>query len=95
MQWSDKKEKNNNDGKISVADYVTLTFPKGTWNNIVLDSSKEEDCIVLGVVEDEISDVKGNRVSDLLKKYPQSGLIKSVNDNSNRTMLPNIKVVLD
>ena len=61
----------------------------------MLDSSKEEDCIVNGVVNDVIEDVIGKRVSDLLEKYPKSGLIKAVNDNSNRTMLPNVKVVLD
>ena len=61
----------------------------------MLDSSNEEDCIVYGAVDDVVEDVKDKRISDLLEKYPKSGLIKAVNDNSNRTMLPNIKVVLD
>lgn len=47
-----------------------------------------------GSIEDVVEDVKGSRISDLMKKYPKSGLVKSVNDNSNRDMLPNIKVVV-
>lgn len=95
VQWSDKLDRANENGKVSVAHSTTVTFPYPTYKDLVLDSSNEEDCIVYGVVEDVIEDVKGSRISDLLKKYPKSGLIKAVNDNSNRTMLPNIKVVLD
>lgn len=94
VQWSDKTEKQNNNGKISVARYVSITFPQGTYEDLMLDSSKEEDCIVHGAIDDVIEDVKGKRISDLMEKYPKSGLIKSVNDNSNRDMLPNIKVVV-
>lgn len=95
VQWADKTDRTNNNGKVSVAHSTSVTFPKPTYEGLVLDSSNEEDCIVYGAVEDVVEDVKGKRVSDLLKKYPNSGLIKAVNDNSNRTMLPNIKVVLD
>lgn len=94
VQWSDKTEKQNVDGRISVARYALITFPKGTYENLVLDASKEEDCIVYGEVDDVIEDVRGKRVSNLLEKYQKSGLIKAVNDNSNRNMLPNIKVVV-
>lgn len=94
VQWSDKTEKQNNNGKISVARYASITFPEGTYDGLTLDSSKEEDCIVFGEVDDIVEDVKGSRISDLMKKYPKSGLVKSVNDNSNRDMLPNIKVVV-
>ena len=94
VQWVDKTEKQNNNGKISVARYASITVPEGTYDGLTLSSSNEEDCIVFGVVEDVVSGVKGQRVSDLLKKYPKSGLIKSVNDNSNRDMLKNIKVVV-
>ena len=39
--------------------------------------------------------VKANKTkAKLLKKYPKSGVIKSVKDNSNRDHLRNIKVVL-
>lgn len=95
VQWSDKSEKVNNDGKVNVVKQVSVTFPKPTYEGLVLDSTNEEDCIVLGIIEDEIEDVKGKRITDLMKKHPKSGLIKSVNDNSNRTMLPHVKVVLE
>lgn len=94
VQWSDKNDKQNDNGKISVAQYASVTFPEGTYEDLVLNSSNEEDCIILGAVEDVVEDVKGKRISDLLEKYPKSGLIKSVNDNSNRTFLKNIKVVV-
>ena len=94
VQWSDKTEKQNNNGKISVARYASITLSEGTYDGLTLDSSKEEDCIVYGSIEDVVEDVKGSRISDLMKKYPKSGLVKSVNDNSNRDMLPNIKVVV-
>lgn len=94
VQWSDKTEKQNNNGKISVARYVSITFPQCTYEDLILDSSKEEDCIVYGSIEDVVEDVKGKRISDLMKKYPKSGLIQSVNDNSNRDFLKSIKVVV-
>ena len=49
---------------------------------------------MLGAVDDAVCDVKGQRISDLRKKYPKSGLIQSVNDNSGRNFLKNIKVVV-
>lgn len=94
VQWSDKTDKQNNNGKISVARYASITFPEGTYDGLTLSSSNEEDCIIFGEVEDTVSGTKGQRVSDLMKKFPKSGLIKSVNDNSNRDMLKNIKVVV-
>ena len=94
VQWSDKTEKKNENGKISIARYASITFPDGTYDELVLSSSNEEDCIIFGAVEDVIEDVKGKRISDLMKKYPKSGIIQSVNDNSNRDYLKNIKVVV-
>lgn len=94
VQWSDKKEKKNNNGKISVAQYALITFPEGTYEGITLTAFGEEDCIVFGAVDDVVQDVKGQRISDLQKKYPRSGLIQSVNDNSGRNFLKNIKVVV-
>lgn len=94
VQWSDKTEKQNENGKINIARYASITFPQGTFEGLVLNSSNEEDCIVFGAVEDVVEDVKGKRISDLLKKYTKSGLIKSVNDNSNRAVLRHIKVVV-
>lgn len=94
VQWSNKTEKKNENGKISIARYASITFPDGTYDGLALDSSKEEDCIVFGAVEDVVEDVKGKRISDLMKKYPKSGIIQSVNDNSNRDFCKNIKVVV-
>ncbi len=95
VQWSDKNEKKVENGRISVVRYTSITFPKPTYKELELNSASEEDCIVLGAIEDEIEDVKGQRVSDLLDKYPKSGRIKVVNDNSGRDFLPNIKVVIE
>ena len=64
------------------------------YDGLVLSTSNEEDCIVFGEVEDIVEDVKGKRISDLMKKYPKSGIIRSVNDNSNRDFCKNIKVVV-
>ena len=93
-QWADKTEKKNENGKISIARYASITFPDGTYDGLVLDSSNEEDCIVFGAVDDVIEDVKGHRISNLMEKYPKSGIIQSVNDNSNRDFCKNIKVVV-
>ena len=92
--WSDKTEKKNENGKISIARYASVTFPEGTYEGLTLNSSNEEDCIVYGAVEDVVEDVKGSRISNLLRKYPKSGRIQSVNDNSNRDFCKNMKVVV-
>ena len=94
VQWSEKDEKQNSSGKISVAKYVSITFPHPVSNNLILKAENEEDCIVYGEVNDVITGEKGSRISDLLNRYPNSGRIKSVNDNSNRRFLKNIKVVI-
>lgn len=94
VQWADKTEKQNNNGKLSIVRYASLTFPEGTYDGLVLDSSNENDYIVFGAVEDVIEDIKGSRISDLREKYPKSGYIQSVNDNTNRSFLKNIKVVV-
>lgn len=94
VQWSDRTERQNDNGKISVVRYASITFPKGTYEGLVLDAAREEDCIICGVVEDIVTGAKGNRISDLMKKYPKSGRVKSVNDNSKRNRLQNMKVVV-
>lgn len=94
VQWSDRFEKLNESGKISIARYVNITLPIGTYEGLILNPANEEDAIVYGEITDEVTEVKGHRIGDLLKKYPKSGRIKTVNDNSNRTYLPNIKVVI-
>ena len=94
VQWADKTDKKNENGKISVVRYASITFPEGTYDGLLLDSSNEEDCIVFGAADDIVEDVKGKRISDLMKKYPKSGIIQSVNDNYNRDFCKNIKVVV-
>lgn len=94
VQWSDHEEKKNESGKISIARYASITFPEGTYEHLALSAVSEEDCIVFGVVADVVEDVKGKRISDLRRGYPKSGIIQSVNDNSNRRFLRNVKVVV-
>lgn len=94
VQWADKTEKRNENGKISVVRYAQITFPEGTYEGLLLGSGREEDAIFYGAISDEVTSEKGCRLSDLLKKYPKSGLIQSVNDNSNRDFLKNKKVVV-
>lgn len=94
VQWADHYDKQNESGKISVARYASITFPEGTYTGLVLDAAREEDAIVYGEVTDTVTGARGNRISDLLERYPKSGRIKSVNDNTNRRMLKNIKVVI-
>lgn len=91
VQWSDKDEVINTNGHINVAKYVSITFFAGTFEDLNLTNFTEEDAIFYGNIVDEVTD---NKISALLRKYPKSGLIKSVKDNSNRSYLKNIKVVL-
>lgn len=94
VQWSDNDQKNENAGRISVGHYVNITFPEGTYDGLTLNAANEEDAIFYGEIDAVIEDKKGHRVSDLMSQYPKSGRIKSVNDNSNRDLLKNIKVVI-
>lgn len=94
VQWADKTEKKNENGKISIVRYASVTFPEGTYEGLTLSAKRENDAIFFGCIMDEVSDEKGSHLSDLLKRYEKSGLIQSVNDNSNRDFLKNIKVVV-
>lgn len=94
VQWSDSDQKNENSGRISVGHYVNITFPEGTYDGLILDAANEEDAIFYGKIDAVIEDIKGHRITDIMKQYPKSGRIKSVNDNSNRDFLKNIKVVI-
>ena len=94
VQWSDHDEKNENAGRISVGHYANITFPEGTYDGIILNAANEEDAIFYGEIDAVIEDIKGHRITDIMKQYPKSGRIKSVNDNSNRDFLKNIKVVI-
>ena len=94
VQWSDHDEKNENAGRISVGHYANITFPEGTYDGLILNAENEEDAIFYGEIDAVIEDIKGHRITDIMKQYPKSGRIKSVNDNSNRDFLKNIKVVI-
>lgn len=94
VQWSDSDEKNENAGRISVGHYANITFPEGTYDGLILNAANEEDAIFYGEIDAVIEDIKGHRITDIMKQYPKSGRIKSVNDNSNRDFLKNIKVVI-
>ena len=94
VQWSDHDEKNENSGRISVSHYANITFPEGTYDGLILNAENEEDAIFYGEIDAVIEDIKGHRITDIMKQYPKSGRIKSVNDNSNRDLLKNIKVVI-
>lgn len=96
VQFSDRYEKVNTDGRISVARYCAITIPHPKYEGLVLRPENEDDAIFYGIIDiDETPvDVRGYRVSDLMIKYPRSGRIKSVNDNTNRTHLKNVKVVI-
>ena len=91
VQWSDKDEVVNPNGRVNVAKYASVTFFVGTFEDLDLTNFSSEDAVFYGTIDDELVD---NRISTLLKKYPKSGVIKSVKDNSNRDYLKNIKVVL-
>lgn len=91
VQWSGQTDVTNENGRPTVTEHVSVTFFEGTYESLCLQSFSEEDAIFLGVVDDALED---GRLSRLLKAHPISGVIKSVNDNSNRRHLKNIKVVL-
>jgi hypothetical protein len=91
VQWSSKDDVTNSGGRVNVATYVSITFFAGTFENLNLTQFTEEDAIFYGEIAEMPTD---NKISYLLRKYPKSGVIKSVNDNSNRRYLKNIKVVL-
>lgn len=94
VQWSDRTSKDNADGRISIAKYVIVTFPQGTYENLILNGANEEDAMFLGEISDTVTSQRGHRISDLLETYPKSGRIKEVNDNSLRDRLKNVKVML-
>ena len=87
-------------------DVITLYQKQGSsWKRTVVEGVQwsdqidlktftEEDAIFLGELTEEVTSTKGSRLSDLLATYPKGGIIRQVNDNSNRDLLKNIKVVV-
>lgn len=94
VQWSEKLEKSVSDKKLSVTKYISITFPQGTYEDIPFDLYDKNTCIVYGEVSDIITQERGHRITDLTKRYKRSGFVQSVNDNSGRSYLKNIKVVI-
>ena len=94
VQWSEKSDRSVSDKKISVSKYISITFPEGTYENIPFDLYDENTCIVYGEISDVVTEERGGRISDLLKKYNKSGRVQSVNGNTNRSYLKNVKVVV-
>ena len=92
VQWSDKADRINNNGRVKVDPYATITFPQGTYEGIRLDPRQDEDAILYGVVPD-MPNTTSFRLSDVIK-CNKGGIIQSVNDNSNRDYLKNIKVTV-
>lgn len=94
VQFSEKTEKSLATGRLTLAKTMTVTFPEAAIGRIDLSTYTEEDAIFLGELTEEVTDEKGSRLSDLLALHPKGGIIRSVNDNSNRDRLKNIKVVM-
>lgn len=92
VQWSEKVAKTNMTGRMQSDKVVTITFPEAVLDQLDLSAFTEEDAVVFGEVYTDIS--SGYRISVLLKDYPRSGIIREINDNSNRDFLKNIKVVV-
>lgn len=94
VQWSEKVEKSLATGKLTFAKTITVTFPEEVLDQIDLSTFTAEDAIFKGSLDEEVTTEKGNRLSDLLASHPSGGIIRSVNDNSGRDFLKNIKVVV-
>ena len=95
VQWSDKADRLNNNGRVKVDPHATITFPEGTYEGLRLDPSQDEDAILLGVVPDMPSTSSASvfKLTEVIRRN-KGGVIQSVNDNSNRDYLKNIKVTV-
>lgn len=95
VQWSDVTDKVLTNGRLTATKSGKITFPEATFGVLPdLLNFGSEDAIFKGTLTDAVTDTAGQRLSDLIKAHPQSGIIRSVNDNSNRDHLRNIKVVV-
>lgn len=91
-QWADKIEKKLEGGKLQTVKTTTVTFIEPF--SLDLSTFTEEDGIFFGNVAEAPTNNKGSRLSDMIKRHPKSGIIRAVNDNSNKDHLKNIKVVI-
>lgn len=94
VQWSDHEIKSNENGRVSISRYASVTFPEGTYEGLYLAAEGEEDAIVYGECDFIVLGLKGSRISDLLELFPRSGRIYSVRHNDNKTHLKNMKVTI-
>lgn len=91
--WSDNISKSIQDGRLTTVKTNSITFIPPF--QVDLSTYGYEDAIFYGNISETPSDIKGNRLSDLLKKYKSKcGIIREVNDNSNKDTLKNIKVIV-
>lgn len=93
VQWSDHVDKITTTGRVSRKPYATITFFVSA-DLFDLKNFGEEDIIVKGECNAVVSTIKGSRPADVVEANVESGFITSVNDNTNRTNLKNIKVVI-
>lgn len=94
VQWSDVTDKSLMTGRLTTSKSATITFPEEVLGLIDLSTFCEEDAIFYGEITGTPTSTSGSRLSDFLKAHKKSGIIRSVNDNSNRDFLKNIKVVV-
>ena len=94
VQWSDVTDKSMMTGRLTLSKSANITFPEEVLSQVDVSTYTEEDAVCFGEIINEVTTVKGSRLSDLLAAQPKSGIIRSVNDNSNRDLLKNIKVVV-
>ena len=91
--WSDQITKTVESGKLVLAKTATVTFRPPF--SVDFKTFCDEDAIFFGKVAESPKNEKGKRLSDVLRKYgSKAGIVRGVNDNSNRDMLPNIKVTV-
>lgn len=50
------------------------------------------DVIIKGIIEEDVKDTVGNRISDLLNKYKESFIIKAFSDNTILAFEPHYRV---
>ena len=94
VQWSDVTDKTLMTGRLTTSKSANITFPEAVLEQVDFSSYTEEDAIFFGKISGTPTSQTGSRLSDFLKEHPKSGIIRSVNDNSNRDMLKSIKVVV-
>lgn len=100
----------SNDGRIQIIETATLTIPIDLlsqyknyidYSNLSFNDSKKYwtlnyinnlDVICLGIIDKDISSTY--KITDLKKDFSEIGTVSSVNDNSRRDFLKNIKVIL-